>query len=319
MKSQSHQPDSNNTTQDHIRDKDAPRVSFFNSFSDNMPKDVKIMDIIKDISGERWKEQTEQLRNLRKSNLKEYGRQKLTLPFFTMAGTFTKRQKRGFLKSSGYIILDIDGLSLEEVASVRKELEADKHTAISFLSPSGIGLKIAFKVKISNDMECKSAFTAISNYFASEHNIELDQSGKDISRACFVSYDPNVYYNPDADQFIYELTPNNHELTKPIKAPTNKSRIEKYILSVINGELERITAAVSGTGNEALNIAAMKVAQLYHLGLFDKGPLKNHFTRAYLNRGNSYKNTVEASNTFESGWNTGIKTPRDISQGVTYD
>ncbi len=232
-----------------------------------------------------------------------------------MAGTFSERKKTGFLKPSGFIILDIDGLPVDQLSEVRQVIESDQHTAICFLSPSGVGLKVAFRVSMNNDAECKAAFAAISEYFSSKYQIELDPSGKDISRACFVSFDPAIYYNPDAVEFKYEVAARAPEPASSIQAAPNSGKIERYVLSVINGELARIVSAGRGSGNEALNIAAMKVAQLYHLGLFDKGPVKDHFVNAYLSRGGSYKNQIEAANTFESGWNIGIKEPRTITQG----
>jgi hypothetical protein len=290
-------------------------VSFFQNFTDKNPKDIKVSDLVKDIQAGEWQRSIICLRKLKNEKPEQYSRDKSSLPFFTMAGTFDKRRKDGFLNPSGYIILDIDGLSLDHLEEIRGKIEADKYTAICFLSPSGAGLKVAFKASINNDTECKAAFAAISDYFRSKFNIELDKSGKDISRACFVSFDPAIYSNPDAAEFKYEVAASSPEPVKPIQAPITIGRVEKYILSVINGELERIATAGRGAGNEALNIAALKVAQLYHLGLFDKGPVKDYFTKAYLNRGNSYKNPIEASNTFESGWLTGIKTPREINQG----
>lgn len=289
-------------------------ASFFTGFSDRQPRPVKVSELVEEIRAGKWARRINRLRQLKRTDPEVYDKEKTILPFFTMAGTFSERKKSGFLKPSGYIILDIDGLQAGQLTEIRARIESDQHTAICFLSPSGVGLKVAFRVSISNDAECKAAFAAISEYFRSKHQIELDPSGKDISRACFVSYDSVIFYNPDAVEFRYEMEARKPEPVARTQAAPTSGKTEKYVLSVINGELDRIASAGRGSGNEALNIAAMKVAQLYHLGLFDKEPVKDHFVNAYLSRGGSYKNQVEAANTFESGWNAGTKEPRNITQ-----
>ncbi|MCH7515593.1 MAG: hypothetical protein IIB08_00435 [Bacteroidetes bacterium] len=30
----------------------------------------------------------------------------------------------------------------------------------------------------------------------------MNSPTKDVSRACFLSYDPNAYYNPDSEMFV---------------------------------------------------------------------------------------------------------------------
>jgi hypothetical protein len=289
-------------------------ISLFDGFCDYQPTETEVRILITMLRVGRWEKPIKKLRKLKTVNPKEYDREKRKLSFFTMAGTFSERKKSGFLKPSGFIILDIDGLQADQLSEIRARIESDQHTAICFLSPSGVGLKVAFRVSISNDAECKAAFAAISEYFRSKYQIELDPSGKDISRACFVSFDPAIYYNPDAVEFCYEVAASEPKPAAKIQAAPTSGKIERYVLSVINGELDRIVSAGRGAGNEALNVAAMKVAQLYHLGLFDKEPVKDHFINAYLSRGGSYKNQIEAANTFESGWNTGTREPRNITQ-----
>jgi len=39
-------------------------------------------------------------------------------------------------------------------------------------------------------------FKAVANYIQQTYQLEVDQSGKDISRACFLPQDPNIFINP---------------------------------------------------------------------------------------------------------------------------
>lgn len=193
-------------------------VSFFHGFSDGQPKTVKVSELVEETRAGKWAGHINPLRQLKQTDPEAYSKEKLSLPFFLMAGTFSERKKTGFLKPSGYIILDIDGLPVDQLSEIRARIESDQHTAICFLSPSGVGLKVAFKVSISNDAECKAAFATISEYFNSKYQIELDSSGKDISRACFVSFDPDIYYNPDAVEFQYSVAAREPEPPAKIQA-----------------------------------------------------------------------------------------------------
>lgn len=312
-KSPADRPGNETFKKEYITDKQ-PVVSFFSGFSDRQPINIKVSELVYEIRSGQWSAEISKLREMKQTDQAAYSKEKLSLPFFTMAGRFSERNKGSFIEPSGFIILDIDSLPLNQLSEIRVKIESDQYCAICFLSPSGVGLKVALKVSMNNDAECKAAFAAISEYFKSKYQIELDQSGKDISRACFVSFDPDIFYKPDANQFCYEIKAEEPKPATKVQVTPTSDKIERYVLSVINGELDRVVSAGRGTGNEALNIATMKVAQLYHLGLFDKNPVKDHFVNAYLGRGGSYKNQIEASNTFESGWNAGIREPRNIGQ-----
>lgn len=37
---------------------------------------------------------------------------------------------------------------------------------------------------------------AIANYIKEVYKLEVDKSGKDIPRACFLPFDPEAYINP---------------------------------------------------------------------------------------------------------------------------
>ena len=39
-------------------------------------------------------------------------------------------------------------------------------------------------------------FKAVCNYLKQTYQLEVDGSGKDVARACFLPYDPQVYINP---------------------------------------------------------------------------------------------------------------------------
>ena len=116
------------------------------------------------------------------------------LSFVTFSGTFNKRRTADLVKHSGYLCLDLDDLS--EPERIKKEISEDNilNPLLIFTSPSGNGLKVVVGIDI-NKAEHNEYFEAITIYFEKIFGIEIDKSGRDVSRACFLCHDPHVYFN----------------------------------------------------------------------------------------------------------------------------
>jgi hypothetical protein len=76
----------------------------------------------------------------------------------------------------------------------------DDFVFASFVSPSGNGLKIFVKVS-SNKEQHKETFLKLQRYFEELLTVEIDKSGKDITRLCFMSFDPELYLNENSEVF----------------------------------------------------------------------------------------------------------------------
>jgi hypothetical protein len=114
----------------------------------------------------------------------------------TFCGTFRTRKKDALKLGSGLAILDFD--KLEDVLAYKEQLKSNNYIFSCWISPSGNGLKALVKIPIiSNDDEYKFIFKQLKELFP-----DLDDSGKDISRLCFESYDPDIYINLEAERFI---------------------------------------------------------------------------------------------------------------------
>jgi hypothetical protein len=64
-----------------------------------------------------------------------------------------------------------------------------------FVSPSGDGLKWIIPIDLTKAKQA-DYFKAIANYVKKTYQLEIDHSGKDISRACFLPQDINAFINP---------------------------------------------------------------------------------------------------------------------------
>jgi hypothetical protein len=127
-----------------------------------------------------------------------YSGLKKTLEAFTPSGTFNDARKINNLnKYSGVLVLDIDNLGIRKLPILKKKVIDCPYTLAAFISPSGTGLKILVKVDTNSNMH-NVAFKQVSEYYTSEMDIDIDTSGKDVSRLCFISYDSDLYENKNA-------------------------------------------------------------------------------------------------------------------------
>ena len=145
-----------------------------------------------------------QLRIVRTMDIKRYGALKRSLPYM-VGGAFNPsfRNKDNFAYTE-YFFLDLDHLKEKgrEVDEVRQVLQRDERVVLCFVSPSGDGLKLLFRLaERCHDAGAYSLFYRLfAQKFAAQHGIDqvVDTCTSDVSRACFVSADPDAYYNPGA-------------------------------------------------------------------------------------------------------------------------
>jgi len=155
--------------------------------SNGFTKDVLFcLDRIKDGKS---KETVEWLRTLTKI---EYDKNKNKLPGVCYNGVFEYRSLAGIKEHSGLIILDFDKFETSKAAiDFKLSLYEDAYVFATWISPSAKGVKVL--VQIPKDIDNhKEYFKALKNYFKHPN---WDDSGSDVSRFCFESYDPDLHLN----------------------------------------------------------------------------------------------------------------------------
>lgn len=181
------------------------KVSFFKSFKatapDERPKDVT--HYLDRIQNGTHKDKITALRTeVNPDKKKEI---KNSLPAVTFCGVFTARKRDKLKTGSGLAILDFD--KLNNAFEFKNDLSTNPLIFSTWISPSGNGVKALIKIPvIENDAEYKMIFKQLSVLFEN-----VDESGSDISRLCFESYDPDIFVNLDSEKF----TPTYSE--KPIE------------------------------------------------------------------------------------------------------
>lgn len=155
---------------------------------------------------------------------------KTQLPAFTVSGTFEKNSEKTSLKKYNYIAhLDFDNLSDEEIAALRTKLIALPITFMLFISPSGRGLKVFFRIAsfnlIAGNDFVKYHETNVWNWILEtfkEGYPEIDTKCKNVNRLCFFSSDPQAYFNPDSEVQIV----NFEEIKEVLPTIQNEKKVE---------------------------------------------------------------------------------------------
>ena len=185
-----------NDTSKNNRAEENPQFSFFKApISNTIPyKHITLYDAFKTIEGGYLKNQTIQLRT-RLDKVDNRSFKSISFPYATFSGTFSARNNSSLLQHSGLIAIDFD--HLENPVVIKNLLLKDSYfeTELLFTSPNGNGLKWIIKIDIGHYSHTEN-FKAISNYIKSTYSIGIDTSCKDVSRATFLCYDPDVFIHP---------------------------------------------------------------------------------------------------------------------------
>jgi hypothetical protein len=214
-------------------------VSLFKGARDTQPLDVTFGRVLTAMSTGKTKDnlrgQIEQIRDKHRygdENAKKLAQElKQQLPAVTFSGTFTKRKNNALVQHSGLLCADIDALD-GELPAVKSKLAQSPYVASVFLSPSGNGLKVIVRVP-ADISKHRASFRAVEKHIRQFIGVQIDQSGKDPARLCFLSYDPDIYVNENAIEI--ETLP---EPEKPRHADNRMVNLS---------ERQRITTELLGT------------------------------------------------------------------------
>ena len=176
-------------------------VSTYKNFKTKL-EDNSILNILQDIKNGKYESEIKSIRYAMQSGKeKQADELKSELLAFTTSGTFDKQRKSEFLKTYSQIInLDFDHIPLEELESLVAKINDCKFTLASFISPRGEGIKVFIKIN-SNAEKHAIAYNQVANFYKTITGFEFDPKCKDITRLCFVSYDPNTFLNENATIF----------------------------------------------------------------------------------------------------------------------
>ncbi len=176
-------------------------VTLFKNFNE-VVEHKTIATILEEIKTGKYKPGIIYLRkSLAEKKEEAYNKAKKSLPAFTPSGKFVGGRKLEFLTEySKFIILDIDKLSTNDLQKSKSIAAQSEFTYACFISPSGNGLKILVKIETPKT-EHKETFLKVQAYYENILKLEIDKSGKDLTRLCFYSWDENLFLNENSKTF----------------------------------------------------------------------------------------------------------------------
>jgi hypothetical protein len=195
-------------------------VTLFKNFNE-VVEHKSLPAILEEIRTGKYKHAIVYLRkSLAEKKEEAYNKAKKSLPAFTPSGKFVGGRKMEFLAEySNTIILDIDKLSKEDLTKASHLANQSEFTYASFISPSGNGLKILVKISTPK-AEHKETFLLVQAHYENMLKLEIDKSGKDITRLCFYSSDENLYFNPESKNFEKVNNEKDTQLELEVKPKT---------------------------------------------------------------------------------------------------
>jgi len=177
-------------------------VSLYNGAKDRKGTTVTLADVVDMIqSSPGLKEQIVRLRKSKtdasKKSIKE------GLPAVTFSGVFTPTRAIANIYSyTSLMVIDIDKIEDQaKLSETYQKLVASSYTMLLFISPSGNGLKAVVRIGTEKPDLHSKVFKYLETFYKEYYQLEIDPSGKDISRLCFLSHDTDLYINENAEVF----------------------------------------------------------------------------------------------------------------------
>lgn len=183
------------------------------------------------------------LRTVASVDASMYRELKKTLPYIVCGLFHPAIRRKQHFATIHYFILDLDHLAEGElsVAEVRARLTVLPRPLLGFSSPGGDGYKVIFRLAApcSDAARFQAFYQHFAHSFAHEHGFEgvVDYQTCDVTRACFMSYDPDAFYHPEAvpvdlDAYLPDLLSPPPQTNKTVNTPPPKSTVNRSKLVV---------------------------------------------------------------------------------------
>lgn len=212
------------------------KITLYRTAYDTIGKEVDLDEVLEMIGLGEWEEQVVQLRGSNVSH--EIDSIKKRLPAASFSGAFSERLDNKCYSYTGIYQVDIDKIKSSDYKRLFNLMCQDPHVYSAFKSPSGNGMKILFVVdtnveEVNSDdivKYHKDKYVAIREYFNKAYGITIDRSCSNISRLCFVSFDPVIHYNPMAEPFVasyyFDMSKINRKMEHVVSKNNNGGEIE---------------------------------------------------------------------------------------------
>lgn len=178
------------------------RVSLFKIITDvKNPIDYNLDDILEMIrTGTEFdlKKKVQDVRNAKDKDEKDS--MKIRIPAVIWNGTFKSKNKNCLKVYSSYTALDFDHIAQENMQDFIDNLKKSPHIYAGFKTPSGEG----YKVIILHDNLEPRYHDDLYEQLLKHYDCKVkDTSTRDLARGNYLSYDPDLWINSDAEPFHF--------------------------------------------------------------------------------------------------------------------
>ena len=258
--------------------------------------------IAKIIASNEYKEEVQQIQSLiRNGKINEAALKKQQLPAFTPSATFNaKRLLTHMEQYSGFVHLDFDKLTPQQLDEAFKIIISIPCTFLCFRSPSGNGLKVFVDVNTGAEYH-DIAYKQVQQFYEERLGIATDPKCKDITRLCFMSYDPELHINIHNKKFEVNLSedanPSQPHFARPQQEPEENDWTEVLLECVRFTEQKK--TYTEGSRNEFIYVFASnanrngiphKIALQFCLDRYDlsEKEIRSTLNSAYTHHANEF-------------------------------
>lgn len=228
-------------TKDEIAELLDRKISYQESATSKDVTEITVGQSLESIKSDDLKDRIFNLRSLLDQNREEdYLSQKKKLPAVTYCATFYPQRGKEHLKEyNNLMVIDVDKLDKQKLEETKAVFAKEPYILTFWESPSKEGLKGLIPIshqKLDSDMSIdekhKTAFRQIVKYFYDSYSIEIDKSGSDFSRLCFLSHDPELVIKDECTIFETEHV--------PVSSNNSSAKTRKITLELKKSERSRL-------------------------------------------------------------------------------
>lgn len=184
-------------------------VSYFKFFKGGPTHEISISRVLGGIRSDAFKNIVLEVRKYKPTNIELSKKYKSTLPAVTFCGIFKeKRNLESCVHYNNVMVIDIDHVDENLMEVYAQYLKDDPYIAAYWRSPSGDGYKGIVHLQYDEEVEKlelkdrhKVAFRQLLKYLLAKYGIELDDSGSDIPRLCYMCWDPELHVKDEAETY----------------------------------------------------------------------------------------------------------------------
>lgn len=220
---------------------------------------------------------------------------KMLLPCVVFSGLLEQGRKDSNLTThSGFFVLDFDDLT--DTNSKKNQLKQDPYIYAAWVSPSGNGVKALVKC-LPNIEKHEAMFVAFSERYP-----DVDMSGKNLSRLCFESYDPDIYINPYAKNF-------DRTKTQEQALQERQERIQEKSQRPLKTAVAMIQSAPEGERHNTILKAARLAGGYVASGMLDEAETLEALKEAVRNKNFTKSELSIELKAVEDGLGHGMRDP----------